>query len=100
MSGDIDESPEPLQGVSIEGGRGPAAMGPGLEGAGLASELEQSSDGGDIDGESGGELPPGAFAVVDGVEDAFAEIVRQGLRESPPAKTWLSNRVPSECEPL
>ena len=48
------------------------------------SELEQSGHGRGVDVEAGGDLPSGALAVVDGVEDAFAEVVRQGLDESPP----------------
>ena len=80
----LDAFSEPIQAALIEGGGGPAAMGPGLERAGLASELEPAGDGRDVDAEPDGEFPSGALAIVDGVEDAFAEIVRQGLPESPP----------------
>ncbi len=65
-----DEAPESLQGVLVEGGDDPAAVGPGLGRAGPASELEQSGDGRDVDGEPCGELPPGTLTVIDGVEDA------------------------------
>jgi hypothetical protein len=79
----LDETSEPLQAVVIEGGIDPTAVGPWFGRAGLASELEQSGDGRDVDGEPDGESPPGALVVVDGGQDALAEIVRQGLHGSP-----------------
>jgi hypothetical protein len=53
-----------------------SAVGHGIERAGLTAELEQSGKGRDIDAKPSGNLTPGALAVVDRIEDTFAEIVR------------------------
>jgi hypothetical protein len=63
--------------ILIEWGGGPAAVGPGIGRPSQVSELEPSHDGGDVDAEASGELPARALVVVDGVEDAFSEIVRR-----------------------
>jgi hypothetical protein len=80
----LDEFSQALQTVLIEGGLDASGVGPGVEGSGLATELEQSGDGREIDGETCRELTARAFAAIDGVEDALAKIVRRGLQDSPP----------------
>jgi hypothetical protein len=79
-----DELPQAIQALLIEGRSLAAAVWPGSEGAGPAAELEEPGDGRGIDAEADGELAAGAFAATDGGQDAFAEVVRQGLYESPP----------------
>jgi hypothetical protein len=72
-------------------------MGPGLRRSGLATQLKESGDGRDIDGESGGELTARAFAAINGGQDAFPEIIRQGFHESPQfndlSSKWCAKRV-------
>src|SRR5262249_13559183 len=97
IGGLLDELAEPLQGVAVEGRLDPAAVGPGLEGAGLAAELEQPRDGRGVDLEPGGEFPSGALAVGDDVEDAWAEIIRQGLHESPPEEMFSKSCAKRMC---
>ena len=85
----------------IEGRLGPAGVRPGVDCPALASALEQSGDGGDIDSESCGELPTRAFAAIDCVEDALAEIVGQRFYGSQSFHViLLSSRVPNGREPL
>jgi len=100
VGGLLDEFAEPLQGLVVEGRLDPATVGPGLEGAGLTAELEQLGNGRGVDGEPGGEFPSRALAFVDGIEDTLAEIIRQGLHESPPIEVQSSNRVPNGRAPL
>jgi hypothetical protein len=72
----LDETPESLEGLGIEDGWLPSGVGPGLDRAGLATELEQSSDTRDVDGEPSGDLAARSLMVVDGGEDSLAKIVR------------------------
>jgi hypothetical protein len=71
-----DEVPKSFQGVAIERGGLAAAVGPWFDRTGLPAELEQSRDTRDIDGEPLRDLAERALVVVNGGEDALAEVVR------------------------
>ena len=70
-----DELAEPLQAGVVEHRRPAAAMGPGLERAGPATELEQPCDARDIDPEAPGDLPARAFMVVDRGDDPVSKVL-------------------------
>ena len=96
----LDQLPEPLQILRPQYGRVAAAMGFGLERAGVAMESQQPSDEGNADQEPTSDLAQGALTALDRFEDPLSEILRIGCHRSPPHRDLRSNRMPSICSAL
>jgi hypothetical protein len=90
-----DERAEPLAIRRREHGRVSSAVGPGLDRAGAAVELQQPSDEGDTHQEPLGDLADGPVTAQDRIDDPLSEIGGIGCHRSPPHRNLPSNGAPS-----
>ena len=91
-----DELAEPLEVLGREHRRVASAVGPGLDRAGGAVELQQPSDEGDADEEPLGDLFHGRAPAPNRIDDPLSEILGIGCHRSPPHQDLHSNGAPSK----
>src|SRR5262249_17787589 len=82
-----DQLPEAIPILWPERRGGPPAMGPGLDRAGGAVEMQQPGDEGDADQEPTSDLAQGPVTALDRLEDPLPEILRIGCHRSPPLRS-------------